>query len=269
MLNAWATQYFYFKEQDVLLGVIDCAAEKLCLKESQYRIEKHLNALLDQLLTPTYDRRVEKSRDLNETRIYGESLKLFLDICGKETGFLKDKVTKITGIKGQGGLKNPQFPTGEELEVLRVRIIGTVVSDCQVRGSKGLVYFESSEDRIDRFQKTLSHFGDIVLKRNFRKEKGVDDIYINSAISEAVIFWGIPEGDRTILNYGLPPDTHEWSRESKRALIQDMISQEGCVSENGEISWNRRHALCAGNKSERYGFQSRISFESLDLLRAD
>ncbi len=267
MLNAWSKQYFYFKETKELSNIITDSLRMIGLNPNESESKSHLNKLIDHLLEPTENDTLRKSRHLNEKRMHGESLKLLLDILGEDTSYLEGKISKITGIKGQGGLENPKFPSGSELEELRARIIGTVVSDGQVRGSKGLIYFETSDERIDRFEKTLQNFGDIKLKRVFRKERGTYEIYICSAISEAVSFWRIPEGDRTILNYGLPSDTKNWTKTAQRALIQDMLSQEGCVSENGEISWNRRHALCAGSKSESYHFKSKISQEAIDFLK--
>jgi len=267
MLNAWSNQYFYFKEKGALKHLQDNALRSLKLNPQSPESKNHVNKLMDQILRKTDNETLKKSRHLKENRIQGESLKFLMDSLGMETQFLEKKVAKITGIKGQGGLENPEFPTGEELQILRARIVGTAVSDCQVRGSKGLVYSESSGERIDRFQDTLRNFGDIQLKRNFREDRGTYEIYINSAMSEAVTFWGIPEGDRTILNHGLPSDVHKWSNNAQRALIQDMFSQEGCVSENGEISWNRRHALCAGNKSKKYDFQSKLSPDAVRFLK--
>lgn len=267
MLNAWSNQYFYFKEKGALKRLQDNALRSLRLNPQSPESKNHINKLMDQILRKTDNETLKKSRHLKENRIQGESLKFLMDSLGMETQFLEKKVAKITGIKGQGGLENPKFPTGEELQTLRARIVGTVVSDCQVRGSKGLIYSESSDERIDRFQDTLRNFGDIQLKRNFREDRGTYEIYINSAMSEAVTFWEIPEGDRTILNYGLPSDVHKWSKNAQRALIQDMFSQDGCVSKNGEISWNRSHALCAGNKSEKYGFQSKLSLEAVRFLK--
>ncbi len=266
MLNAWSKQYYYFKEKRVLKQLQESALLKLGLDPGSPESKHHFNNLLDQLLESTRNETLKKSKHMKENRIQGESLKFLLDVVGLDTEYLQGKITKITGFRGQGGLVNPSFPTGEDLEILRARIIGTIVSDGQVRGSKGLMYYESTEDRINRFEETLRNFGDIHLKRKFRKSRGVYEIYINSAMAEASIFWGIPEGDRTILNYGLPSDVHSWSTNARRALIQDMLSQEGCVSENGDISWNRRHALCAGNKSEKYNFESRLSKKAISFL---
>ncbi len=267
MLNAWSNQYFYFKEKGALKRLQDNALRSLRLNPQSPESKNHINKLMDQILRKTDYETLKKSRHLKENRIQGESLKFLMDSLGMETQFLEKKVAKITGIKGQGGLENPKFPTGEKLQTLRARIVGTVVSDCQIRGSKGLIYSESSYERIDRFQDTLRNFGDMQLKRNFREDRGTYEIYINSAMSEAVIFWEIPEGDRTILNYGLPSDVHKWSKNAQRALIQDMFSQDGCVSKNGEISWNRSHTLCAGDKSEKYGFQSKLSLEAVRFLK--
>jgi len=267
MLNAWSKQYYYFKENEMLERLQESALSNLGLNPRLPESKIHFNKIMDEILQNTDNETLRKSRHLKENRIHGETLKFLLDAMGHDTELLEKRVEKITGIKGQGGLENPDFPKGEELEILRARVIGTVVSDGQVRGSKGLMYYESTEDRINRFENTLRNFGDIHLKRKFRKSRGVYEIYINSAMSEAAIFWGIPEGDRTILNYGLPSDVHNWSKDAQRALIQDMFSQEGCVSENGEISWNRRHALCAGNKSEKYDFQSKLSQEAVEFLK--
>jgi len=219
-------------------------------------------------MTSLIEQLTRETNVLNRKRIMGVALHLLCDILEKPLNSLEGMIRKITGYTGQGGIQHPLFPEGKNLEKLRARIIGTAVSDCQIRGSKGLIYFENDVERIERFQQTLSNFGKFPVKKKFRKDKGVNEVYINNVICSAVIHWGIPRGDRTILNYGLPDDTRDWCVDSKRALIQDMISQEGCVSDNGEISWERRHALRMGTKKSRsYDLVPRIDDRAVWFLQ--
>lgn len=74
---------------------------------------------------------------------------------------------------------------------------------------------------------------------------------------------GIPSGDRSILNYGLPKDISPWCSAAKRALIRNMLAQDGSVSQNGEISWTRSHVFAAGSKATKYDFTSKISSDAI------
>lgn len=74
-----------------------------------------------------------------------------------------------------------------------------------------------------------------------------------------------PSGDRTLLNYGLPKETENWSKESIIAYLQDMISQEGHIAE-GKIRWERSNALNPGQKSDGYDLQPQLTQPEIELL---
>ena len=99
------------------------------------------------------------------------------------------------------------------------------------------------------------------------RRQGDYAFYIASPMLGALKHWGIPEGDRTILNYGLPEEFQSWSINARCGYMKEMLAQEGHVDTNGAIRWSRSHALSDGNKGPQMGFKSKISQNTLHFLR--
>ncbi|TET07933.1 MAG: hypothetical protein E3J86_11730 [Candidatus Thorarchaeota archaeon] len=261
LLSAFGKQYFYFKRMQDLERIFEEAASQLELGTMVEAVH-HIYQLSKQF---TEIEREFIAKD--NPRISGSSLHLLCDIAGIPIIQLEGRIVKICGANGQGGIKNPRFPVADELEVLKARMIGIAVSDCHLPKSGSLELFEGSLDRIDRVKKLLDNFGVTFSTDSLVKRKGDYAFYIASPMLGALEYWGIPTGDRTILNYGLPDEFQHWSTFAKCGYMQEMLAQEGHVDKNGVIRWPRSHALFDGNKGPRMGFKSRISQDVLKFLR--
>ena len=259
MINGWRTQYFYM-DKKVLTELIDETISSLRLDDTE-----KFNNLIQQITTES--RYKQFNVNGNQSRMTGESLNFIRDVTGMEAENLEDKVHKVTGANGHGGIENPKFPEGQELEKLRAHLMATAVSDCYVRPDGILDYYEENRERIERFKKeTLQGFGDFTKEPKFMEQHGYYRLKVSSPYGRALNEWGIPSGDRTILNYGLPTETDNWSVDSKRAYMQDLISEEGHIA-NGKIRWNRSNALHAGEKTDGYQLEPRISQSEIRLIK--
>ena len=259
MINGWRTQYFYM-DKEVLTELINETISSLKLDDTE-----KFNHLIQQITTESKYKQFNING--NQSRMTGESLNFIRDATGMETENLEDKVHKVTGANGHGGIENPKFPEGQELEKLRARLMATAVSDCYVRPDGILDYYEENRERIERFKReTLQGFGDFTKEPKFMEQHGYYRLKVSSPYGRALNEWGIPSGDRTILNYGLPTETDKWSVESKRAYMQDLISEEGHIA-NGKIRWNRSNALHAGKKTDGYQLEPRVSQSETRLIK--
>ncbi|MGY5858737.1 MAG: hypothetical protein RTU63_05165 [Candidatus Thorarchaeota archaeon] len=261
LINAFGNQYVYFNKMQDLNRIFEEAASQLELKSMVeavhhiYELSKQFTEIKRELITK------------DNPRIPGSSLNLLCDIAGISTNQLEGRIEKISGANGHGGIENPRFPVGDELEVLKARLIGIAVSDCHIPQTGSLHLTEGSLDRINRVKKILDNFGSTYTKGSLRKRKGDYELYIASPLARALNHWGIPSGDRTILNYGLPDEFQHWSLGAKCSYMQEMLAQEGHVNKNGVISWPRSHALFDGTKGQSMSFKSKISLDALEFLK--
>ncbi|MHA1614767.1 MAG: hypothetical protein ACTSYJ_07955 [Candidatus Thorarchaeota archaeon] len=261
LFSAFGNQYFYFNRMQDLDRIYKDATSQLELDSMVtaihhiYQLSKQFTQIDRELITK------------DNPRIPGSTLHLLCDIAGISIGQLEGRIDKISGANGHGGIENPRFPTADNFEVLKARLIGIAVSDCHIPKVGSLHLTEGSLDRINRVKKILDNFGSTYSSGSVRKRKGDYEFYIASPIARALNNWGIPSGDRTILNYGLPDEFLQWSTIAKCGYMQEMLAQEGHVNKNGLISWPRSHALYDGNKGPRMGFKSRISQDALEFLK--
>ena len=101
--------------------------------------------------------------NLSIGRIKGEILHFILDVNGVELREVEGMICKLTGPDGHGGIRNPRFPWGAELEIAISRLVSTVKSDGQLRRNGKISYTETHQSRIDQVQRNLEVFGDIYL----------------------------------------------------------------------------------------------------------
>ncbi|MGY5881235.1 MAG: hypothetical protein RTV31_13355 [Candidatus Thorarchaeota archaeon] len=261
LLNAFGNQYFYFNRMQDLNRIFEEAASHLELG-SMVTAVHHIYELSKQF-TP-----IDRELTVKDIpRIPGSSLHLLCDVAGIPIDQLEGRIVKISGANGHGGIRNPKFPVGDDLEVLKAHLIGIAVSDCHIPKVGSLHLTEGSLDRINRVKKILDNFGSTYSSGSVRKRKGDYEFYIASPLACALNHWGIPSGDRTILNYGLPDEFRLWSTIAKCGYMQEMLAQEGNVDKNGVINWSRSHALFDGKKGPSIGFKSRISQDALEFLK--
>ncbi len=88
-----------------------------------------------------------------------------------------------------------------------------------------------------------------------------------TVIDKMIRLAGIPPGDRTILNYGLPELSMTWSIPAICEYFKQMIAQESKIDSNGRIVWGRTNALYAGKKTQAYNFKSQISVDAYNFLK--
>jgi hypothetical protein len=263
MIYGWRTQYFYMNIQDIS-AIVEETGRRLELGKDQNQNLTNLDDLMQQFVTESKYNQIN-IKDTN-SRLTGEVLRFCQDAIGAETKDVEGKIQRVAGANGHGGIENPKFPTGKDLEEHRARLIGTVVSDCYVRPDGIVELTEENPERIERFkEETLRKFGDFTKEARYIEEEHYYRLKIPSPYGRALNEWGIPSGDRTILNYGLPKETENWSKESMIAYLQDMISQEGHITE-GKIRWERSNALNAGPKADNYDLRSQLNQREIDLL---
>jgi len=263
MIYSWRTQYFYMDTQDAS-RITEETGRKLKLGIDENQRLTNLNDLMQQFADESNYSQI-CIKDTN-SRLTGEALRFCRDAIGIDTRDFEGKVRRIAGANGHGGIENPKFPTGKDLEELRARLMGTVVSDCYVRPDGIVELTEKNLQRIERFkEETLRKFGDFTKEPRFSKEANYYRLKMPSPYGRALNEWSIPSGDRTILNYGLPKETENWSREATIAYLQDMISQEGHIAE-GKIRWERSNVLNPGQKADGYDMQPKLTQPEIELL---
>jgi len=263
MINAWGNQYFYFDAQDLLRVVNDVGA-RLHLDDDLGGRLTHLNNLMQQMVSEGLSGRI-KIEGLH-SRLVGEALHFQRDILDVRTSHFEGKIKKIASRNGKGIITNPRFPERKELEVLRARIIATAVSDCHIRHDGTVEYYEEDVERIGRFKTSLASLGNNRVQEVHLQQSELYRLILRNPFGQALLYWGVDAGDKTILNPSLPTDFPQWSAEAMRAYLEDMIAEEGFVGQ-GRVIWNRANALCAGNKAERYGFEPRVSNDVVSLIK--
>jgi len=261
LLNAFGNQYFYFNRMQDLNRIFEEAASHLELG-SMVTAVHHIYELSKQFT------QIDRELTVKDIpRIPGSSLHLLCDVAGIPLDQLEGRIVKISGANGHGGIRNPKFPVGDDLEVLKAHLIGIAVSDCHIPKVGSLHLTEGSLDRINRVKTILDNFGSTYSSGSVRKRKGDYEFYIASPIARALNYWGIPSGDRTIQNYGLPKDSACWSNLAVQGYLREMLAQEGNIDKNGVINWPRSHAFHDGKKGAEYKFNSKLSDSALLFLR--
>ena len=266
LINAWHDQYFYLNSRD-MAKISDEAGTRLELGNSRRERLRNLNDLMQQMMedAPSSDAiKIEGDR----SRMPGEALHIQRDVLGMENKDLEDRVTKVTGINGHGGISNPKFPEGQKLETWRVGLIGAALSDCHIRTDDSIVeYYEENLERLNRFRESLKEIGDFTNEPTYQAENGIYRLKLPSPYGKALNYWGVPSGDKTIQNPKLPSDYRNWSPETKCKYGSEMESEESNVS-SGKVSWPRSNAIKAGEKKTKvYGFKSGISEKEIDLIK--
>ncbi|MGY5852097.1 MAG: hypothetical protein RTU92_00865 [Candidatus Thorarchaeota archaeon] len=262
MINAWSGSYYYMDDKrlvDVTKGVSD----KLGLDGSLHDNLKHLRGLSKQMMPEVQAAPIRF--DGENSRVGGKMLHFKRDTLGLETKDFEGHISKITGPNGQAGIRNPRFPTGEELDVLRSRLTATVASDGNLKPSGRISYDESNLDRIERVEDTLRGFGDIDLHKVRRR--GTYEMIFPAEVGQALKHWGMTPGSKAMNNPGLPECVVNGSEKARRAYLEDLIPEDGTFNPKSGFYWSRSHALHAGKDTERYGFESDIGDKEIGLVK--
>ncbi|MHA1962448.1 MAG: hypothetical protein ACW99U_19765, partial [Candidatus Thorarchaeota archaeon] len=263
LVDAYESQFYYFKDNKEIVRIVEELQKQLKLEGSLYESKRHLNEVIKQLTAGDDGNRPIKSKPLNRgPRLEGNAIRFYLDATGQRLSDLEGRVTKVTGINGQA--ENPKFPEGRQLEVLKARLSAIIVSDCHLRKDGRILYNEEHQDRIERVQDIVKELGDITLEPKFRK--GVYEIHIQNQVGIMMIKEGLTPGNKAINNPGLPEGFVNWSEESKRAYLEELIPEDGHFVPRGRFTWSRNIIIYINNGAEK-GFQSKVGIDEVNLVR--
>jgi hypothetical protein len=200
-------------------------------------------------------------------RIKGESLRFIMELCNHSIQELEGKISKITGVNGQGGIIEPRFPDENRLPVVLTRLYSAMVSDGHIRNESGKgEYYDPKISRIERVIENLNELGQIK-SRITKKTKGLYRLHIPSVVGSFLVSLGFPIGDRTMQNKGLPPFIVEGPPEVLTAYLEDMVPEEGCFNNTTGISWNRTHGIYGPGKGGKEYHQPSLSEEQADYIK--
>jgi hypothetical protein len=198
-------------------------------------------------------------------RVKGDHLFQMNKTIGKTLRDMEGLVSKVTGWNGQGGIDNPRFPQGENLEIAVARLAATILSDCTIEPNGVIKYAESDKRRIERVIENLQMFGDISPSSTLIESENHYITHFPFVIGKLMIQRGIPYGDRTIQNPRLIPCVRNGSGEVQRAYTEDFITQDGCIGDHSVI-WRRACALNAGEKAEKYDFEEKLELDEIRVI---
>lgn len=262
--NAYGDLYYYFRDRESLERYLSDAGKSLGLEDKSLKeIEHHIHRLASQMVKePTNDTCINPKIN----RIRGDYIDLINDISQKTLPDLEGAISKITGQNGHGGIENPRFPTGETLETVVTRFVATVLSDCTMEPNGVIKYAEPEMARIERVIENLSNLGEVKPSIVKIEDGNYHLTHFSFVFGKILMCRGIPTGDRTIQNPGLPSSIAEGSEKVKLAYVEDVTPQDWCVGERVVIV-HRTNALHAGSKTQNYGFISEIGQEEMNLIR--
>ncbi|MDF1537437.1 MAG: hypothetical protein P1Q69_00835 [Candidatus Thorarchaeota archaeon] len=187
-----------------------------------------------------------------------------MDVNGVKTDYLNEKIERITGINRQGGIRNPRFVEGKELESLRARLVATANSDFHLREDGRAEYYEGDLDRLGIFKETLRNFGE--MKLNEQQRDGYIQQNVPSPMGKVLEYWGVQPGNKSFHNTGLSPAVLGSSLEAALKYLEDLIPQDGSFS--SAFEWTRCIAIRGGREGIPYGFESKISDRCVNLLKS-
>jgi hypothetical protein len=262
--NAYGDLYYYFRDKDAFESYIADVGESLGLEgQEKKEVIKHLRELASQMVT---EPSMESCINSHLERIRGDYVHLINDLSGERLSDLEVEISKITKKSGRGGIENPRFPQGEELEIALARLAATAVSDCHLKANGTLEYSEKEMSRIRIFEKDLQVFGDISLNPRRRKGENLYEAYLPTPLGIMLQHLGIPSGDRTVQNPGLFPEIKEFSIRAQCAFIEDLVPQDGTISRK-RVQWTHTNVLHAGDKTGTYGITPKIGIHEIDLIK--
>ncbi|MFX0167953.1 MAG: hypothetical protein ACFE89_01240 [Candidatus Hodarchaeota archaeon] len=265
-LNAYKNELLYltpaFKQQ-----LIDTAQRHLNVNKQE------LGQLLDQLTTHTRDRTYKPRAipyELWSTQyshyLYGDTLHLLLNATNHPFTPITShiiQIGRIANLEKSGGLHNPRFPNGDQLNDLRARLIAIALSDCHInKKSHVLTYHENDTNRIEYVRTLFRALGDADYNTEILKGQR-KRLTITAVVGRLLEHWGVPKGDKHLApNFRLPQTLQYGTPEAKCAYLAELIPEDGYfVERNGQMKFGikRAQVLDAGPKATLYDFQSKIT----------
>lgn len=263
MINAWKNVYFYFSAHE-LSRMIEAVGTELKLGDTHYERIQNLNDLLKQMTRSSSNSfKIEGHR----TRIIGESLHFNRDALGLQTKDLEGIITKVAGANGVGGIPNPKFLEGKELEIERARLYAIIKSDGWVSRYRGVGYTESNSNRFGIVEKGLQAWGDIKLTRYNANNERAHETRFPSPFWDALHSWGFPLGDKMMHNEGLGLNVERLSLEAIKTYLGELTPEDGNFCSHSGFSWSRSVVLNPGTKGNEYGFKSLLTPELASLVK--
>jgi len=194
--------------------------------------EKGLNDLIFQLTDAPALPSQNIPRDIASRKPYlrGETLHLLLDAAGLTLNDVKDRITRIgRPARSGGGITNPHFPTGTELQEKRARLIAIALSDGHIhhRNSQ-FTYIEKNPQRREYVTRLIREiFGQAHIREDPNPHL-TPRIHVTVAVGRALQHWGIPAGDKHLHpNLRLPQTVREAPPHAKRAYLSEVIPEDG------------------------------------------
>ncbi len=205
--------------------------------------------------------------------LYGDTLHLLIDTTHQPFTTIKPYITQIGRIanpeKG-GGIQNPRFPEGKQLNDLRARLVALAISDCHInKNTHILTYHKNDLDRMVYGQNLFHQLGDCTYQLE-QLQGGRYRLTVSAPVGRLLENWGVPQGDKHLHpNLRLPKTIRNGTLEVKRAYIAEVIPEDGFfVNRNGQMKFGikRTTILDAGLKSEIYGFKPKITDTQKDFI---
>jgi len=274
-LELFKDECFYFNKKDER-ELVGTARKHLNLK-GNYQLSKLLRQMTD------IDEGSRKSigdvtADLRHDRnhLFGETIRFMLDVTGKD---LHDIAPKIHAIGQQEQIKTPRIIEGTDLLVLMARLYAITASDGHVgRKWNFLGYHEYNEDRLEIVKELVQNFGEV--RYSYMYDKGKKFLIFPTkeeaglrfphVLGRLMIKIGIPSGDKTIQNVGLPDFILNGPPEVIRAYLEEVIPEDGYFSFSDRmqiIGISRNMILHDDAKNETYDFTQKISLPHIKLMQ--
>jgi len=224
-----------------------------------------LNQLSDETggITQGFDR-----YELRKTssHLAGNTLGFILDVLGKEIQEVQSikHISSFGAKRGRGKIESPEFSS--DIEIIRAQLIGALMSDGHLRPKMSVHYYEKDQERLKRFKEIISQLGEIQYWETKRDDGYV--IGLPAVVGRMLLVWGMPIGDKNILNSDLPTLIKTGADRVKQEYLSQMIAEDGSFSFKGggwRIKWTRAVTLYS-ERMEKYGLSSRIDKSEQQFL---
>ncbi|MHA2405958.1 MAG: hypothetical protein ACXACH_04320 [Candidatus Hermodarchaeia archaeon] len=261
-LNIFAHEMFYFRSLHFKKLLIDMARQHL-----QMRSDRELGRLIGRITE--FKHRIPKVcaiTDLlrNHPRMQGETIHFLLDATNQDLNEIREQISHVgKGSRKRGRVLNPKFP---KIEPLRTQLLASMICDGHLNERRCLHYTEKNSDRLKIVKQFLTKLGDVEFSELVHS-RGCTRINLPAIIGRLLEYWGMPVGDRTISNNGLPHTILKAENEIKRIYLQELIPEEGSfITRDSCFRWSRTIVLKAGVKAKKYSFKSKLSRKDVKLI---
>jgi hypothetical protein len=260
-----SSEHFHFRDSQIKMDLVD----DICRRLGGIS-RRNLGRLMNQFTANQQhgiqsDERYEFR--INSSHLRGETLGFILDVRRSTLEDISRDIVRITGLgakRGRGSIENPRFP--KNIEQIKAQLLGAMMSDGHLRPKMSTHYYEKDSTRINRFKEIIGQLGDVQYWEIERTDGHV--IGLPAVIGRMLERWGMPTGDKSILNPRLPEVILNGSDEVQLEYLRQLIAEDGSFSFKGggwRIKWNRAVTLTS-NRMKDYGVEPRISDSEIQFL---